>query len=182
MKEIVNPWVGNQSGYNCFGCNPNNPQGMHMHFYWDGEAEGKVVSVWKPNENFVSWIDTLHGGIQASLLDEICGWVVFYRLQTSGVTAKMEMRYKKQVMTTWPYLLLTAELVETRHNVAIVKGRLLSPENVVCAECQCTYFTFDEKKAAGMGYIPAILGDQDISLDEAVGHIVRYKTLYPKNL
>ena len=105
MKRIINPWIGNTHGYNCFGCNPGNPQGVQMRFYWDGE---QVVSVWKANPNFVSWIDTLHGGIQATLLDEICGWVVFYQLQTSGVTAKMEMRYRKPVSTLWPYIRLNA--------------------------------------------------------------------------
>ena len=77
MKNIINPWIGNTHGYNCFGCNPDNPMGVHMHFYWDGE---QVISPWKANPNFVSWVDTLHGGIQATLLDEICGWVVFYQL------------------------------------------------------------------------------------------------------
>ena len=72
MRAIINPWVGNTNGYNCFGCCPDNPRGVHMRFYWDGE---QVVSVWRANPNFVSWIDTLHGGIQATLLDEICGWV-----------------------------------------------------------------------------------------------------------
>ncbi len=144
---------------------------MHMHFYWEGDENGKVVSVWKANKNFVSWIDTLHGGIQASLLDEICGWVVFYQLQTSGVTAKMEMRYRKQVMTTWPYIILEAELLEKRHNIAIVKGRILNPDGEVCADCTCTYFIFEGKKAVEMGYIPASLGDRDFSMNEIIEHI-----------
>ena len=44
-------------------------------------------------------IDTLHGGIQAVLLDEICAWVVLRKLQTTGVTSKMETRYMKPVNT-----------------------------------------------------------------------------------
>ena len=171
MREIINPWIGNHFGYNCFGCNPDNPIGMHMHFYWDEKGAGKVVSAWKANENFVSWVDTLHGGIQASLLDEICGWVVFYPLQTSGVTAKMEMRYRKQVMTTWPYILLEAELVEQRRNIAIVKGKLTNPEGETCAECTCTYFIFDGKKAADMGYLPASLGEDEFSIEDIIQHV-----------
>ena len=102
MREIINPWTTNKvSNYNCFGCNPNNPLGLHMHFYWDGT---KVISFWKPQDNFVSWPGTLHGGIQATLLDEICGWVIFYQQQTSGVTAKMELRYRKPVHTSNKYL------------------------------------------------------------------------------
>jgi acyl-coenzyme A thioesterase PaaI-like protein len=140
-----------------------------MHFYWDGE---QVVSIWKANPNFVSWIDTLHGGIQATLLDEICGWVVFYQLQTSGVTAKMEMRYRKPVSTLWPYIRLNAKLIEQRHNIAIVRGEILSPDGQCCAECTCTYFVYTGEKALEMGYIPARLSENEISLEEAIQHII----------
>ena len=136
-----------------------------MNFYWDGE---QVVSFWRANPNFVSWIDTLHGGIQATLLDEICGWVVFYQLQTSGVTAKMEMRYRKPVSTLWPHVRLNARLVEQRHNVAVVHGEILSPEGVCCAECTCTYFVYAGEKAREMGYEPARLSEEDITEEDAL--------------
>ena len=136
-----------------------------MCFYWDGE---KIVSVWRANPNFVSWIDTLHGGIQATLLDEICGWVVFYQLQTSGVTAKMEMRYRKPVSTLWPYVQLNARLVEQRRNIAIVHGEILSPDGMCCAECTCTYFLYTGDKAREMGYEPATLGEEEVTLEEAI--------------
>jgi len=155
-------------GYNCFGCNPDNPIGVHMHFYWDGE---QVISVWKANPNFVSWTNTLHGGIQATLLDEICGWVVFYQLQTSGVTARMEMRYRKPVNTLWPYIRLNAKLVEQRHSIASVHGEILSPEGECCAECTCAYFVMKGEKALEMGYLPATLGDKEISIEEAIAHL-----------
>lgn len=170
MRAIINPWVGKTERYNCFGCCPGNPRGVHMRFYWDGE---QVISVWRADPNFVSWIDTLHGGIQATLLDEICGWVVFYQLQTSGVTAKMEMRYRKPVSTLWPYVQLNARLVEQRHSVAVVHGEILSPEGVCCAECTCTYFLYTGEKAREMGYEPATLGEEEVTLDEAVALLGR---------
>ena len=170
MKRIINPWIGKTERYNCFGCCPGNPRGVRMRFYWDGE---QVVSVWRADPNFVSWIDTLHGGIQATLLDEICGWVVFYQLQTSGVTAKMEMRYRKPVSTLWPYVRLNARLVEQRHSVAVVRGEILSPDGVCCAECTCTYFAYTGEKAREMGYEPATLGEEEVTLDEAIALLGR---------
>ena len=68
MKKIINPWKGLE-GYNCFGCAPNNEAGVKMEFYEDGD---EVVSIWKPRPEYQGWIDTLHGGIQSVLLDEIC--------------------------------------------------------------------------------------------------------------
>ncbi|MCR4966010.1 MAG: PaaI family thioesterase [Bacteroidales bacterium] len=170
MKRIINPWIGNKNGYHCFGCDPNNKLGMRMQFYWDGE---QVLSPWRAGGDHVSWIDTLHGGIQATLLDEICGWVVFYQLQTSGVTAKMEMRYRKQVDTRWPYILMKARLLEQRHTLATVKGEIWSPEGVLCAECTCTYFIYPTEKAVEMGYMPAKLGEEDITIEEAIALLGR---------
>ena len=165
MRAIINPWVGKTERYNCFGCCPGNPQGVHMRFYWDGE---QVISVWRANPNFVSWIDTLHGGIQATLLDEVCGWVVFYQLQTSGVTAKMEMRYRKPVSTLWPYVRLNGRLVERRHNIAVVHGEILNPDGECCAECTCTYFLISGEKAREMGYEFTGLEETDLTVEEAV--------------
>jgi acyl-coenzyme A thioesterase PaaI-like protein len=146
-----------------------------MRFYWDGE---QVVSIWKANPNYVSWIDTLHGGIQATLLDEICGWVVFYQLQTSCVTAKMELRYRKPVSTLWPYIRLNARLIEQQHKLVTIHGEILSPDGVCCAECTCTYFVFTGEKALEMGYIPAILDEKEVTLEEAIEHATTAANTY----
>jgi acyl-coenzyme A thioesterase PaaI-like protein len=162
--------------YNCFGCSPNNPIGTRMRFYEDGES---IVSFWHPTQNHQSWLNTLHGGIQAVLLDEVCGWVVFHKLQTAGVTAKMETRYHKPVSTLLPYIELRAYLQEMRRNVAYVHGEirapgtknadgLFTPGEVLC-ECTCTYFTFPQEKAVSeMMYIPSTTDPTDVSRDEAI--------------
>ena len=98
MKKILNPWEGVE-GYFCFGCAPQNPSGLKMDFYEDGD---EIVSYWQPEEKYQGWLHTLHGGIQAVLLDEICGWVIIRKLQTTGVTSKMETRYLKPVSTQRP--------------------------------------------------------------------------------
>ena len=67
MKRIINPWT-TMPEYNCYGCCPTNPIGTRMRFFEDGED---IISIWKPTQNHQSWINTLHGGIQAVLLDEV---------------------------------------------------------------------------------------------------------------
>jgi len=42
MKKIINPWL-HKPEYNCFGCCPENPIGLHIEFYEDGEY---IVSIW----------------------------------------------------------------------------------------------------------------------------------------
>ena len=87
MKKIINPWKG-MEGYNCFGCAPNNEAGVKMEFYEDGD---EVISIWKPQPQFQGWIDTLHGGIQAVLLDEICAWGL-------AVLISVQMRQKMMLL------------------------------------------------------------------------------------
>ena len=120
MKRINNPWIAIPQ-YNCFGCCPTNPIGTQMRFFEDGED---IISIWKPTQNHQSWINTLHGGIQAVLLDEICGWVVTRKLQTTGVTSKMETQYIKPVKTTDTKITLRARVSRQMRNVAFIEAEL----------------------------------------------------------
>lgn len=138
MRLIKNPWIGTD-GYKCFGCCPTNPVGVKMQFYEDGND---VISIWHPNELYQSWDNILHGGVQSVLLDEICGWVVFHKLKASGVTAKMETRYRKPVIIRQKHIELRARLRETKRNIAIVEGEILGADGELLVECTCTYFTF----------------------------------------
>ncbi len=143
MKKIINPWKG-MKGYNCFGCAPDNESGVKMEFYEDND---EIVSIWKPRQQFQGWIDTLHGGIQAVLLDEICAWVVLRKLQTTGVTSKMETRYRKPVDTKDSYVVLRASIKECKRNLVIIEARLYNNIGELCTEAICTYFTFPQDKA-----------------------------------
>ena len=116
MKKIINPWKGLE-GYNCFGCAPNNEAGVKMEFYEDGD---EVVSIWKPRPEYQGWIDTLHGGIQSVLLDEICAWVILRKLQTTGVTSKMETRYRKSISTKDSHVVLRASIREIKRNIVFL--------------------------------------------------------------
>lgn len=183
MKRIINPWLGLE-GYCCFGCCATNASGLQMDFHKETEADGRtphpvdgrpdydgydIVSVWMPQQKHTSWVNTLHGGVQATLLDEVCGWVVFYDLKTAGVTAKMEMRYKHAVNTTLGPVVLRGRLKEMRRNIAIVEGEIYDAEGTLCNVCECTYFTFPHEKAVSeMHYIDASLDEQEVSMDEVI--------------
>ena len=137
-----------------------------MRFFEDGDD---IISIWRPTQNHQSWINTLHGGVQAVLLDEVCGCVVFHKLHTAGVTAKMEMRYHKPVSTLQDYIKLRGYLKEMRRNVAIVVGEIYSAEGELLCECVCTYFTFPQDKAKEtMGYIASSVEDRDYTWEEAL--------------
>lgn len=161
MRRIKNPWLGRED-YFCFGCCPRNEAGVKMTFYADGD---EVVSRWVPEARYQGWIDTLHGGIQAVLLDEICAWAVMYRMNTSGVTSRMETRYRKSIATTDAFLLLRARVTEVRRNLATVEATLCNSRGEVCTQAVCTYFTFPPEKAAEMGFTGCELGPETDNFD-----------------
>ena len=140
MKKIINPWKG-LKGYYCFGCSPDNPMGVKMEFYEDGD---EIVSFWKTKPEYQGWLDTLHGGIQAVLLDEICAWVIVRKLQTTGVTSKMETRYRKSISTNDTLLEIRASIQEQKRNIILVKATIYNSAKEICTEAVCTYFTFSK--------------------------------------
>ena len=143
MKRIINPWRG-MDGYRCFGCDPRSEQGLRMEFYEDGD---RIVSRWKPRPEFQGWVDTLHGGIQATLADEISSWVVFRKFQTSGVTSRMEVRYLKPIHTSEDHITLQATVVRQRRNIVDIEVKIFTSQDQLCTEALCIYFLFPKEKA-----------------------------------
>ena len=143
MKKIKNPWL-HKPGYNCIGCSPDNPMGLHLDFGEDGED---VVSRWTPTADYQGWIDTLHGGVQSLLLDEVAGWVVTRKLQTTGVTSKMEVQYVKPISTYDSLLTIRARISRQMRNVAFIEGEIYNAHGEVCTKATLTYFCASRQKA-----------------------------------
>lgn len=150
MRKINNPFI-HLEGYYCFGCSPDNPNGLHMTFQ---EKEEEIISVWDPVPYFQGYHKVLHGGIQAALMDEIASWTVYVKVRTSGVTSKAEIRYRKTVNIDQGPLTLKARVAGIRRNLADISVRLLSANDDLLAEGVFTFFTFPEKKAKESLYYP----------------------------
>ena len=169
MREIRNPWIGTD-GYFCFGCCPDNEAGVKLTAYADGDD---VVAVWTPQPRYQGWIDTLHGGIHSVLLDEICRWAVFYKMQTSGVTTRMETRYRHAVSTNDDYIVLRASVTEVRRNLVTIRATLSDARGRVCSEAVCTYFTFPPEKAQEMGFVGCEAVGEDITFEACIARHAR---------
>ena len=144
MKEKISNPFRHYEGYNCFGCSPNNPIGLHMEFMEEGD---ELISTWDPAPNFQGWYNVLHGGIQSTLMDEIASWVVFVKLKTSGVTSQIEIKYKKAVPSNKGPITLRARLIEMKRNIAIVDVKLFGPDHELCTVATIKYFTFPQEVA-----------------------------------
>lgn len=108
-----------------------------MEFYEDGDY---VVTKFKPTRDYESWENTLHGGIQALLIDETAGWVVCRKLQTNGVTSKMNMEYLKPVSTLLEEIIVRAKISKMMRNVAFIEAELMDADNTVLTRAELIYF------------------------------------------
>lgn len=106
-----------------------------------------IVSRWLPRAEYEGWVDTLHGGIQAALADEIASWVVFRKLQTAGVTSRLEMRYHRPILVSQGEIELRARIVSRRRNLVGVGVEILDCEGRTATEAEVVYFVFSEKVA-----------------------------------
>lgn len=143
MKKIINPFV-HVEGYNCFGCCPDNPIGLKFQPYEDGD---EIVATWKPELQYQGWLNTLHGGIQATLLDEVCGWAVMRKLQTAGVTQKLDIKYLKPVICTPECITLRARIVRTVRQFVEMDAELIDAKGVICSRAKCVYYAYPQEVA-----------------------------------
>lgn len=148
MKKIINPYLG-KAGYRCFACCPDNPVGLHMEFYEDGED---IVSLWRPDEHYQGWVGVMHGGILATLVDEVAGWVVTRKLQTTGVTSRLNVHYKKPVKAEGQTLTIRAHIVGNKRNYYTIAATVADGAGTICVEAELVYYVFDKARAQEMGF------------------------------
>jgi len=150
MKKLSNPFT-KLEGYNCFGCSPDNPIGLHLKFT---EEQNEIVSIWNPDPDFQGYFNILHGGIQAALMDEIASWTVYVKVKTAGFTSKAEFRYLKTIHIDQGPLTLRAKVKQMRRNLADIEVNLFDKTGTLCAEGMLTFFTFPLDRSKQSMYYP----------------------------
>jgi acyl-coenzyme A thioesterase PaaI-like protein len=82
----------------CFVCGLENPVGLHLRILQTGP--GEIETIFTAPEIFQGYPGVLHGGITASILDEMCGRVHMGDdpMQPRFMyTAKLEVKYRRNV-------------------------------------------------------------------------------------
>ena len=130
-----------EDGNRCFVCGMANPHGLQLTFQWDGD---EYYTEFYTDERFQGYNGVLHGGISATILDE----VMAKRLTSRGlhvVTASIDIRYKKPVPTKIN-VRVEAELVEHRRNIFKMAARVILPDGVVAVEATARFMEITEAK------------------------------------
>ena len=121
-----------------------------MEFFEDGDY---IVSYWHPERNYQGWVDTMHGGVLSTLIDETCGWVVTRKMQTSGFTTNLSVKFRKAISTNEPVLTIRANIVKQMRNLLFIHAEITNAAGEVCVEGETTYFLMNEEKTKEIGFV-----------------------------
>lgn len=140
--------------HRCFACGGTNPIGMRLHIELE---EGRARTTWRAGEDFVGWSDKLHGGIVATLLDEIMAWACASN-DAWAVTAEMTVRYRSPG-APGEELVAEGRVTERRRRIYEVVGEVRGADGRLVAEGSGRYLgasptqkaDLKERYGAGLG-------------------------------
>lgn len=140
----------------CFACGDRNPHGLHMRFELDPDGpEGAVLSRYQPREADQGFPGVLHGGVLSTLMDEAMAWAMWAKSRALGVTAKMEVRYRKPVVAGQP-LVVHAVVTEERGRRMSVDAAIADGDGAVLVESSALFLRLppaeEERVALALGW------------------------------
>jgi uncharacterized protein (TIGR00369 family) len=83
----------------CFACGMANPDGLNLQF--SITAGGTARTTWNPSDHYKGYLDRVHGGVLATLLDSAMVHGLFAQ-GVAAVTAELTVRYLRPVLVDAP--------------------------------------------------------------------------------
>lgn len=120
----------------CFVCGEANPLGLNLRF----ETDGRVVRArFTPRREHTGFTDVIHGGLVATVLDEIMVWACAVRTGRFAFSAEMTVRYHRPARPG-ERLELSGELVANRRDrIFEARATLCNARNELLAEATGKY-------------------------------------------
>lgn len=114
----------------CFVCGKKNPAGLQLDFELVGEAE--VRTSFLPTQQFQGFRDIVHGGIIATIIDEVMvngAWLRGVR----AVTGRLDLRLKRPARVG-ERLYFTGRILRDGGKTVDMEGRATTADGVIVAE------------------------------------------------
>jgi len=145
-------------GYNCVGCGTENPRGLHMKFYRQGDAVCSDLTL--PPE-LEGWQGIAHGGTLSTVLDEIMAWAVIAFERVLFVTGRMEVVYRRPVPVGAPITARGRVSEDPYPRGCIATGEILDADGIVLTTARAEMVRLPESR---LELIPAQLKDDMATL------------------
>ena len=132
--------------HSCFVCGTSNRHGLNLDFETDGQI---VRSRFVPHPDHVGFKGVTHGGILATILDEIMVWACGVKTRQFAFCAELNVRYLQQV-TPGMELWAEGELVSNRRNrIFEARGSILDSAGSVFVSATGKYMPIRADKSQG---------------------------------
>jgi acyl-coenzyme A thioesterase PaaI-like protein len=128
----------------CFACGARNPIGFRMHVKYL-EDLGTAESLIALPREYQGWQEVIHGGIVATLLDEIMMHAVWH-FAGSGVTLGLEVKFR-QPLAPGEMVLVRGKLIESKGRRLKAQGEIIrQADNRRIADSQGRFLLLDQNK------------------------------------
>ena len=149
-------------GNTCFGCGPDNPEGLRIRIFRDGARTDRLVGVYSPRQTAAGFPQIVHGGLQFTALDCMAGWAVFI-LRSPGkmmpLTKGASTRFLRPARLGTP-LVLSAEMVRdgpSLRDPLLIHAEIRDDAGMVLTEIDFEYVLMPQErfmKAAAIDVMP----------------------------
>ncbi len=129
-KEIPNSWPGN-----CFGCSPRNPLGLQMKIFFTPEGCSSRI-VLRPE--YCGFDGIAHGGIVATILDEIAAWTLITQLIKLFMTTEAKISFYRPVPLGVP-IIAEGRITQVNGNQVVTIATIKNQDGVKLAECESSW-------------------------------------------
>lgn len=122
--------------HSCFVCGDANPLGLKLRF----ETDGRIVTArFQPRAEHIGFKGVVHGGLTATVLDEIMVWACAVATRQFAFCAELNVRYL-QPLSPHEETVVTGELTANRKGrIFEAKGALQNAAGQTVAEATGKY-------------------------------------------
>ena len=131
----------------CFVCGESNPAGLKLRF----ETDGRLVQTrFVPRAEHVGFRQTVHGGLTATLLDEIMVWACAVQTKRFAFCAELKVRFLNPVRPG-EELIASGELVSNRRGKLFeARAELRNQAGLALATATGKYLPIKQAEVADM--------------------------------
>ncbi len=149
-------------GNTCFGCGPENPDGLRIRIFRDPGNASRLVGTYRPRETQIGFPQIVHGGLQFTALDCMAGWAVFILRQPGRMmplTKSATTRFLKPACLG-AEVGLSAEVMReaaSPREPLLIRGAIRDAAGVVLTEIDFEYILLPQErfmKMVGLDAMP----------------------------
>lgn len=146
------PWQKQPNSRDCFLCGVENPVGLNVAFWQDGECVATRVVL---RDEYQGYPGVAHGGVVTALLDETMGRAIIGLRDAFAMTARLETKFLRPVPLGQP-LVVRGWITRERDRWYSTEGEIrLEATDEPLATATATFIHLSDERASEMaGALP----------------------------